>query len=167
MGTLCALGYFNPFLVYPIMLAGDLIPDTILFYVGRRGKRAQLLEKYGPKIGLSGDNMEPIQRMWDTHPRKMMAIAKLALGLATPFLISAGLAGIKPRIFYGVAIPVALVQHIILLSLGFYFGHAYEFVQIYIGHAEFLIISVAIFGGVYYAVARGMKRRFLKEEQST
>src|SRR4051794_39487817 len=55
MGTLCALGYFNPFLVYPIMLAGDLIPDTILFYVGRRGKRAHLLEKYGPKIGLHGD----------------------------------------------------------------------------------------------------------------
>ncbi len=165
MGTLAALGYFDPFLVYPILVAGDLIPDTALFYLGRRGKRTQLIEKYATKIGVTEGNFAPIERMWNTHPRKMMVIAKLALGLSVPFLVSAGLAGIKPRIYFGVAVPVALLQHIALISLGFYFGNSYSLVKAYMGHAEFLVIILVVFGGLYYAVASAMKKRFFAEEQ--
>ncbi len=166
MGTLAALGYFDVFLAYPILVAGDLIPDAVLYYIGKRGQRSRLIEKYASKIGISGGNFAPIERMWHEHPRKMMAFAKLALGLSTPLLVSAGLAGVKPRIFFGVAIPVALAQHVALLALGFYFGNSYEFVKRYMGHAEFLIIMVVVFGFLYYLFARRMKRQFLKKENA-
>jgi membrane protein DedA with SNARE-associated domain len=165
VGTLAGLGYFDVFLVYPIVVAGDLIPDTFLYYLGRYGKRAALIAKYGGMIGVTEGHFEVIERVWHTHPRKTMLMAKLALGLSTPFLVSAGLAGIPVRVFYSVAVPVALLQHVVLLTLGYHFGTSYELVERYVGHAEFFIGVVALFGVAYYLFAAYMKRRFLRAEE--
>jgi membrane protein DedA with SNARE-associated domain len=164
IGTLVALGYFDAVLAYPILVSGDLIPDTMLYYIGKYGHRSRLVEKYASKIGVSG-SLAPVERMWSEHPRKMMVFAKLAIGLSTPLLVSAGLAGIKPRIFFGIAIPVALAQHVVLMLLGFYFGNSYVLVKQFVGHAEFLLIILAVFGVAFYLVGIFVKRRFFKAEK--
>lgn len=164
IGTLSGLGYFNPYLAFPILLAGDLIPDTFFYYLGLRGRRAELIAKYASKIGVTEGHFETIDRIWQTHPRKTMLMAKFALGLAAPFLVTAGLAKIPRRIFYGVAIPSSMLMHAALLFLGYHSAASYELVKSYVGHVQFFIVTAIVFALVYYVFARYMRQRFLKEE---
>lgn len=165
IGVLSSFGYFNPFLAYPILIMGDLVPDTFLYYIGRRGNRAQFFKKYAPAIGVTEDHFSVLQEMWDVHPKKTLAFSKLAVGLSTPLLVSAGLAGVRARTFYSVAIPITLTQHIVFLSTGYYFGHSYTTVEGYLGHAEFFVGLVALFAIAYYVFGAYMKRRFLRAEK--
>lgn len=165
IGVLSSFGYFNPFLAYPILIMGDLIPDSILYYIGSRGNRAQFFKKYAPKIGITEGHFSVLQDMWDTHPRKTTVMSKLAIGLSSPLLVSAGLAGVPVRLFYSMVIPVTLIQHVIFLTAGYHFGASYTIVEGYLGHAEFFVGLAAIFAFAYYIFGSYMKRRFLREER--
>lgn len=165
IGTLSGLGYFNPLIAFPILLAGDLLPDTFFYYLGKRGKRSDLIARYASKIGVTEGHFEIIDRVWRTHPRKTMLMAKLALGLAAPFLVTAGLAGIPARIFYGVAVPTSIVMHATLLFLGYHSGASYGLVKAYVGHAQFFVAVAVVFAIGYYLVAAYTRRRFLKKEE--
>ena len=166
IGVLSGFGYFNPFLAYPILILGDLIPDTILYYIGTRGNRAQFFQKYAPKIGITEAHFGVLQDMWDTHPRKTTVMSKLAIGLSSPLLVSAGLAGVPARIFYSMVIPVTLLQHVVFLTAGYHLGNSFALVEKYLGHAEFFVGLVAIFALAYYLFGVYMKRRFVAYEDA-
>lgn len=163
VGSLSALGYFDPFLAYLILICGDFVPDTVLYFTGRWGKRAALIEKYGHKIGLSGERFTAIERLWREHPKKTMLMSKLALGLSGPFLVSAGLSGLSPRLYYAVAIPVTTIQYGMLLLIGYHFTYSLTLIGEYVGEIELFIGLAALFGILYYVGASIMRRKVLEE----
>ena len=165
VGSLCAFGYFNPFISYLILILGDFIPDTGLYLLGRYGKRAALIEKYGHKIGITPDRFAHIQELWKTHPRKTMFMSKLALGLASAFLVSAGLSGLSPRLYYSIAIPVTLFQYAALLFIGYHFTNSLTAISDYLGKGETFIGLAAILGIIYFVGASMMRKKVLKEIQ--
>src|SRR3989338_9998595 len=90
VGFLVSLGYFNPLLSYSILLLGDLIPDSICYYIGRHGERRALISRYGLKIGITEERFAVIKHLWHEHGFKTMFFSKLAYGFSTIFLIAAG-----------------------------------------------------------------------------
>lgn len=162
-GSLAALGYFNPYLAYLVLITGDFIPDTGLYFLGRYGKRAALIEKYGHKIGIAPERFSHIERLWREHPRKTMFMGKLALGLAAPFLVSAGLAGLSPRLYYSIAIPITLFQYAVLMFVGYHFTNSLNLISDSLGKGQIFFGLLAIFGILYYLGASFMRRKVLEE----
>ena len=163
VGSLSALGYFDPYLAYLVLIFGDFIPDTALYFTGRWGKRAKLLEKYGHKIGMTPERFAHIERLWHEHPKKTMVMSKQAIGLSGPFLVSAGLSGLSLRTYYAVAIPLTLVQYAVYLFLGYHFTNSLAIVEGYIGKWQLFVGIIALCAILYYTGASLMRKRVLSQ----
>ena len=164
IGFFISLGYFNPFAAYAILLAGDLVPDTIFYMIGRYGKRTSFMVRYGRKIGITPERFATIEQLWKTHPSKTMFMSKLAFGLSTIFLVLAGLVGLPPRTFYPIAILVTCAQYAILMTLGYYFGTSYLLIANTFEGIGLAVAGILILASAYYIVSATMRSRLMDKK---
>lgn len=165
VGMLVAFGYFNLFAVYAIMVLGDLIPDVIYFMFGRYGGKKDFIRRQFAKVGIKDEDIEVIRGLWANHGVKTMAFTKLAYGLSTPFLISAGLVGMPLRRFLTYTVSVSLVQYAIFLALGYYFSNSFGTVTNILENMQYLVAAVGVVALGYYFLTRYMRKRLLEEER--
>ncbi len=143
-GFLIHQGYLNPVLAYIIMILGDLIPDTIYYYAGRYGNNNRFVKNTGAKLGIKGDDTGVVEKMWKNHPFKTMFLSKLAYGLSTPFLISAGLVKMPLKKFVSLTLPITLFQYGVILIIGYLLGNSFDYASKYIKYAGFIIAGIII-----------------------
>ncbi len=143
-GFLVSIGYMTVIPAFIVMLFGDLIPDSVYYYMGRYGNKFNLMEKYGHKFKLISSNFPLVERLWKTHPRKMMFFGKLSYGLSIPFLISAGLVKMAFGKFLEYTIPVTIFQYGVIMAIGYFMGYAYTNAQGYVMDAYILITVLVI-----------------------
>ena len=165
VGFLISLGYFNPFVAYIILIFGDFIPDSLLYMFGKHAARKSFIDRYGKRFGITERHFNVIARLWHEHSLKTMFFSKLAYGLSTPFLISAGLAHMPSRKFYTAAIPITMFQYAVLMTLGYYFGNSYTIFGKYLQNAEIIIavVVVAVIVG-YYAFSVSLREKIIHND---
>jgi membrane-associated protein len=163
-GFLIRLGYLSIIPTFTILFFGDAIPDTICYYLGRYGSKANLIEKYGHKLNVTPSNFQLIENLWKNHPKKTMFFSKLAYGLSTAFLISAGLAKMPFRRFIAYTISMTFFQYGTLMITGYYLGRTYEAASQYV-HYIGIGITAFILAFLYVIFSRYAKEK-LKEMES-
>jgi membrane protein DedA with SNARE-associated domain len=165
-GFLISMGYLNIFAAYGIVLLGDFIPDGIYYYIGRFGHEKEYVARFGKKFGITESRFKMIEKLWHEHGFKAMFFSKLAYGLSTPFLITAGLAKVPVRKFFSYAVPITMINYALMLGLGYYFGNSYSAISKYIKGASVLIAiaGVMLFAG-YFFFMRFVKKTFNETEQ--
>ncbi len=166
IGTLVALGYFNVFAAYGLLLLGDIIPDTAYYFIGRLGGEGTFVKKALLKVGIADGHMAAVRSLWFNHTGKTMFFSKLAYGLSTSFLISAGYIKLDFKKFLMYALPVTVLQYAVLMALGYYFGASYYTIITESFSGLGILIAAAVVVGVAYALlTRFMRRRLLKTEE--
>lgn len=163
VGFFVRLGYFAFLPAYGILILGDLIPDTIYYYIGRFGNKRQLIEKYGPRSNLSSNNFQLIEKLWRDHGRKTMFFSKLAYGLSTPFLVSAGLVNMPLKRFISYTLPITIFQYGAIMIIGYYLGSSYELAVKYIDRAEIFIAAIFVVFIIAYIFFIKYARKQIKE----
>ncbi len=156
VGFLIYLGYFKFLPAFAILLLGDLIPDTIYYYIGRFGSKRKIMEKYGSRLNI-------IEKLWLEHGKKTMFFSKLAYTLSVPFLISAGLVKMPYRKFISYAFLVTLFQYGVLIALGYFLGHSYQIAERYIQYAYVIVAAVLILFIISYILITKYARKRIKE----
>ncbi|MBI3627850.1 MAG: hypothetical protein HY220_03890 [Candidatus Sungbacteria bacterium] len=155
VGFLLSLGYFKVLPAFGIMILGDLIPDSVYYYLGRFGNQRKLIEKYRSSLKAVSLDFEFVEKLWINHPRKMMIFGKLAYGLSIPFLISAGLARVQFRKFIIYAVPVTIFQYGVIMGIGYYVGSSYLLAAQYVHlFYYFMAFAVLLFAGAYFGLTR-------------
>ncbi len=170
IGVLIHEGYLLFLPSYLILILGDVIPDTIYYYLGRLGKHKKLIERYGSKLKVISGNFHLVEKLWKDHPRKTMFLSKLAYGLSTPFLISAGLVKMPFRKFISLTIPITLIQYAFFLTLGYYLGQSYTVAEKYIKYGGLLIaLALVLFiaGYIYLSKYARNQLKELDEKENT
>ena len=162
-GFLVYAGYLSFIPAYLVLLMGDLVPDIISYYVGFFGNKTELWNKYRAKVNFISSNFDLIEHLWQNHPKKTMFFSKLAYGLSTPFLISAGLIKMPFKKYMSLTIPIMLFQHLTILSIGYFLGHSYGLAEKYIKFGnEFIAVALIVFITIYALVSKYAKKE-LKE----
>ena len=164
VGTFVALGYFNIFLAFLILFLGDNIPDVIYYLFGRYGEQKKLIRRYAAKIGVDEEHFDTIRRLWGKHPAKMMLFTKVAYGLSTPLLVSAGIVGMPLRLFVRYAILLGVVQYGTLFALGYYFSSSLRFVSDTVKMIQMAVGGFIVVVAAYYLFARYMRKKLMKAE---
>lgn len=141
VGFLIFSGTFNFWPAYIILLFGDIVPDTLYYYLGYFSDKIKFIQKYFLKSDSLVKNMSIVKNLWEKHPFKMMFFGKLAYGLATPFLISAGVIKMPYKKFISYTIPITCFQYATFLGIGYYLGKSYEIAVKYI---DFFYVSMAV-----------------------
>ena len=162
VGTLVAAGYFNPVGAYSILILGDFIPDTGYYLLGRYGQRKALITRVVSAIGIREDHFGVIRRLWHEHGKKTMFFSKLAYGLSTAFLISAGLVRMPMKKFLSYALPITMIQYAVLLALGYYFSNSFKLISRSIRDAQIIAAAVVVVAIGYYFLTRFMRQKLLK-----
>ncbi len=150
-----------------ILILGDLIPDTIYFYIGRSGHKYTFIEKYSSRFRLISSNTSLITHLWTNHARKMMFFGKLAYGLSVPFIISAGLVKMPYKKFIRYTVPASFFQYGLIMAIGYFTGYSYAMSQPYIENTYIIIaICLIIVISVYVGISKYAKNKIEEIEKT-
>ena len=95
-----------------------------------------------------------------------MFLSKLAYGLSTIFLISAGLVKMPFKKFVSYAFPITVFQYGIIMIAGFYLGHSYALAEQYIKSGAYVVAGIlVIFVTAYILVTKYARKEITKLEK--
>ncbi|MGB8816235.1 MAG: hypothetical protein WCC74_03340 [Minisyncoccia bacterium] len=162
-GFMVFSGYLSIIPTYITMVLGDFTPDVIYYYFGVFGDKKKLIEKYGKKFIFISTKIELLKKMWDEHGRKTMFFSKLAYGLSTPFIISAGLVKMSLKRFVSLCLPITLFQHIIILAIGYHLGYSYAIAEKYIKLGYVAVAVTLIIVIIFYVIFAKYAKKEIEE----
>lgn len=145
-GFLCIQGFLNPLIVYPIIVAGDVCGDSIVYVLGRWGESGRH-HWWSRLIGLNAEKIGRARRYFNANPVKTVSLSKLILGVGVAGIFLAGHSRIPYRIFIAVCLVTSAAQYTVYLGIGLLFGRAYKEINIYLNYiaTATIILSFACF----------------------
>lgn len=158
-GFLASSGHLNPVAVFVVVLLGDLVADTVYYFLGRYGG-ASFIRKYGKYLRISDAAVQRLESHFQKHAGKTLFAAKFAHGLGFMTLFAAGMSGMPYRKFMVLNFLSAALKSAVLVIIGYYFGYAYQRINDYLSYTAYILIGLAVTLVVGYIMAM---RRLRKE----
>ncbi len=144
-GFFVTLGIFNPFVVYAIIVAGDLVGDTLYYSIGRFGAHF-LFVRFGHFLKITPEKMADAKQYFHKHRNKTIIFAKLIHGIGFTGLVVAGTLKISYWRYILICFLTTLLQAAVFLIIGILFGHAYVQINNYLNYfaASTFVLALAI-----------------------
>lgn len=161
-GFLASLGLVNIFLVYLVVISGDLTGDGLCYAVGRWGLK-RFAGRWGKYIGVTPARLLRMDDHFEKHSGKTLLLGKLTFGLGSLALVGAGAAKMKPGRFVLYNALGTLPKSLALLAVGYYFGKAYAQAGSVLNYLAIGMVSFAVLAVAAYVISR----RLAKPAQET
>ncbi len=145
------LGYFNIGTIFILAFLSDLVADCLWFAVGYYGNIA-LVNRFGHLFKTNG-RMDKIKQLFLRHPGKALAIIKCSPFITVPGTIMVGGSDISFKKFFKLISIIIVPKTIVFVSLGYFFGSAYELIRGYLQNTFFallIIFAIAIVVFIFY-----------------
>src|ERR1700679_3523723 len=78
-GFLCINGFLNLFIVYPIIVLGDIIGDSIVYMFGRWGVPT-FIKKMAKGLDINPGKINKVRAYFDSNPNRTISLSKVTLG---------------------------------------------------------------------------------------
>ena len=165
-GTLASLGYFNLYFLAALFFIRDVGLDGVYYAVGYFGGRTAFAKRMLVKIGITDDHLEKVRVLWERRPGWTMFIGKVSYGIASAFIVVAGVVKMPLTVFFTYGSIVAVLQYGTLLFLGYFLGVSFggNIAQI-INNVQYVIAFAAIAISAYYILSLRMRKKFLTEDK--
>jgi len=151
-----SLGIFNLGLVILISFLGDIIGDTIYFYMGRFGRRP-IIDKYGHRFGLKKARIRSIEKHLKNHFMKTLAVIKLTPLLAPPGIMIIGASKISFWKFWSKTMFIIIPASLFFAIIGYHFGLATDSFFKYYKIARWLLLFIIILvAGIAYLIEKNI-----------
>lgn len=155
-GFLVTLGFFNPFIVYAIMVLGDIIGDGIFYYVGYKGKG---LFRY---FKVDEEKVAKAKIYFENNHKKAIASSKIMWGIGTAGLVAAGALHVPYKRYFKTCALYSLFQSLIMILLGVFFGQAYITIGKYFDYYAAIMTIFVLIILLYIAFRKKYKKEALK-----
>jgi membrane protein DedA with SNARE-associated domain len=165
-GTLASTGFFNMYFLVPLFFVRDVGLDGIYYAIGYFGGHSAFAQKMLKKIGVTEDHLAQVRVLWAKRPGTTMLIGKLSYGIASAFIVVAGMIKMPLRVFLTYGVLVAILEYGTLLYVGYFVGASLGgSITHIINNIQYGVAAVAIAISAYYLFSWRMRKRFLKEEK--
>ncbi len=159
LGVLLHQGYFSLIPVYTVLMIGDLIGDTVLYYLGYKyGYRA--IGKFGKYLGITEKRVEKASVLFHRYKDPVLFISKITngFGLSVVTLLTAGIVRIPFLRYLAFNMLGQFVWTGALLYVGYTFGGLYDEIDTWNGRITIIgIVIVAFILGYGYRNYRKKK----------
>lgn len=150
-GFLISLKLLNFFIVFLIVVLGDIIGDGMMYILGRWGGKP-LINKIGPFLGITDQKLAEAKAYFTHRHTRAVALSKVIHGVGFVGLITAGILKMPYRRFAVTCLLVSMTQVALMLLIGIVFGHAYVLLSKYLNYyatavsiTAVIIITMVIF----------------------
>ncbi len=163
VGTLSALGYFNPFVAVWVFFIKDMIMDVAFYLLGRYATATVFVHRLLHKGGIITESTEEFKEQWRGHPFRTMFFAKLPHGFSSAFLAMSGVIRAPWKQFVYYAAIIAVIQYVLLFIAGYYFGGLLGISSSTVTRIQYITTAVFTVAMLYLAVAWYVRRRIRKK----
>ena len=153
-----SLGYFNIYLVFILSIFGNLIPDTLAFFIGRFS-RGLSIERYSSYFGLTKKKVFYLEKKIKRHTIKTLLFTKLVPPFPVPGIILAGFLKIKFVKFFLIDLFINISFAITFCLVGFYFGTFSKVIFDYLKIGNYLFIVFILFLALAYFIIKFIYRK--------
>lgn len=150
-GFFCTEGYLNLFIVYPVIVLGDVVGDSIVYMFGRWGIPV-FLKKIFKHFGMKPENIEKARVYFDANPKKTISLSKITLGIGIAGIFLAGNARIPYARFLKICLVTSALQYVVYLGIGLLFGSAYKQISRYLNFFAAFSIIAFLFVILFYII---------------
>ncbi|MHB8860326.1 MAG: DedA family protein [Minisyncoccota bacterium] len=166
-GTLASIGIFDIYILAILFFVRDVGLDGVYYAIGHFGGHTKFTERMLAKIGVTDDHLEQVRVLWEKRPFMTMFIGKLSYGIASAFIVVAGMVRMPLRLFFQYGILVAILEYGTLLFAGYFLGASLggSAVRV-INNVQYVIAFAALAISGYYLVSWYMRRRLLKADKA-
>jgi len=155
-GFLIVHGLLSIFSTYLILLAGDIVGDTLYYSIGRFGGR-KFIHKWGKSFGIKEEKVIKLEKHFEKHAGKTILIGKTQ-AVGGLFLAAAGLSKMPYLKFIGFNIVGTIPKSALLLAIGFSIGNAYKIINDYLGYYAIITTTILLTAtAVYFFMKRKKK----------
>lgn len=131
--------------VIAIAIGGAVLGDNLGFVAGRRLGRG-LIERHGPKVGLTALRLELFDRFFARHGPKTVFIARFITGLRVFCAILAGASHLGWPMFLFYNASGAIVWATIIGLVGYALGESWDRLERLIGRSS--LVALIVVGGI-------------------
>ncbi len=165
-GTLASVGLFNMYFLAILFFVRDVGLDVVYYAIGHFGGRTAFAKRMLNKIGVTEDHLEEVRALWGRRPGWTMFIGKLSYGIASAFIVVAGIVKMPFLLFIKYGILVAILQYGTLLFTGYFLGESLGgSITHILNNVQYAIAAVALAISAYYIFSWYMRQKFLKAEE--
>lgn len=154
-----SLGFFNVYAVLLLSMAGDIVGDVILYYIGYIGG-SRALKKWEKLLKVKSTTVTKIEKLFTSHGKKTIFAVKSTTGLCWITFIAAGAVKMKLKDFLLASLFGGIVWSSFLVISGYFFGYAFESIRDSIQYAGIIIFFCVafFFAGVIFYKKRQSRR---------
>jgi membrane protein DedA with SNARE-associated domain len=160
-GFAAALGFFDPWLILLLSILGDLVPDSIYYFMGYTGRLVSI-EKMMGRIGFTQDRADRLENLLRRHFRKTLVGMKFTPVIAPFGYMVIGYMRISFGSFIEICSAVTIPKSIIFLLIGYYFGQLYninEYIHNIIIFIPIVVVLIFVLYFIYKAIADTIRKR--------
>jgi membrane protein DedA with SNARE-associated domain len=165
-GFLIRLGYLSFWPVFALLLIGDIVSDTLYYFLAIKTHGERYVRRYGRRYKSISENFEFLKNLWKRHGAATMFFGKFAYGFTAPLIVSAALSKISYRklIFY--ILPPTAIKYALLIAVGYYMAQSYQSVEKYIYlSALYVPLTILAFFYGYKLVLRYLKGKASRDSE--
>lgn len=144
-GVLIKLNLFSFIPVYTALMAGDLLGDSIWYYIGYRWGHRFIL-KYGKYVNITEENVEKVTNIFHKYKHPILFISKISngFGFALVTLVTAGIVKIPFGRYLLINFLGQFIWSGLLICVGYYFSHFYIQVDNWLGKTFIIAIFILL-----------------------
>ena len=154
-GLLASIGSVNLYIVYIVLVLGDVIGDCVYYGIGRYGRNPAM--KYVDRFfKIDEDKLPHFEKRFKDHETSILLLGKTQ-PIGSIVLATAGFVKMDFKKFVLVSLLGTMIKTAVLLAVGFYFGKAYNSIDSYITKISLVLVLVLIIGGFIYYMRQKSK----------
>lgn len=165
VGFLASLGFLNPWIAYPVIVAGDLGGDVLYYCAGRWWLRSA----FRRILTYFNANLAKVQKMEEAlrkHKGKVLFFGKLSHLFGVFILFIAGHAEVPFGEYLFFNFLATLPKSLILLLVGYFFGSTVSNFGRYVDYTVLgLFTFTALLIGIYLGITRIANKMVAKLEK--
>ncbi len=149
-GSLVSLGYFDPVVMFLVLLAGDLTGDVLYYSLGRWGGRSFVMQ-WGRYIGITERRVSVFEEGFLKHDWKLILFAKTQV-IGSAILFSAGAVCMSFGRYCLYNFFGSVVKTFLFEAVGFYLAKGVTDINSYAGYAilALTLLGTVFFGGYFF-----------------
>ena len=153
-GYAASLGFVSFPLAYGLVVAADLVGDSIFYSIGYWG-RDNGFGRLAHWVKIPPATAERMKSLFHHHYGKTLLLAKITHAAGMPFLVGAGLARIDYWRFILFNFIATLPKALAFLAIGYYFGATAATIERYLKFGTWITLALmALFFIAYLGIGR-------------
>jgi len=159
-GFFIYLGLLNAYIVYALLVAGDLTGDVLHYIIGRYWQKSVWIKRHGSWFGYDENSEEFLENHFRKHKIKTLIAAKFFHGMGTAIQITAGIAKVNFFQYLWLNLIITILKTSALLFLGYYLGGSYIKIDGYLNIIACVAISIIVVV-LSFAISSKLARKYL------